>query len=177
MTRRRVHLIEHVIELVLMLPLCDGHFDLCAIVCRGRRCPHGASIEVSRRVPSRGSRVVPHLGPTADVGSLKIARHLGRTFVAWIKELEQRDAPGVLNADERAELKRLHKENAELKQDREILKTGGTVFRSRDDQVSRCWVVDDHRHLFEVQRLCELVELPLDALCLGDPDDLGHLPG
>lgn len=26
--------------------------------------------------------------------------------------------------------------------------------------MSRCWFVDDHRHLFEVQRLCELVELP-----------------
>lgn len=26
--------------------------------------------------------------------------------------------------------------------------------------MSRCWFVDDHRHLFEVQRLCEIVELP-----------------
>ena len=41
---------------------------------------------------------------------------------------QKRKAPGALSEDERAEPKRLRKENAELKQDREILKKAAQYF-------------------------------------------------
>lgn len=40
----------------------------------------------------------------------------------WVAELKARDAPGGLNESERAELVRLRKELAEVKQEREILR-------------------------------------------------------
>ena len=46
----------------------------------------------------------------------------------WGKEHERNNTPGALSDDERAELKRLCKENAELKQDREILKRAAVYF-------------------------------------------------
>ena len=68
---------------------------------------------------------------TSDRPRCRVAEDLGisdGTLHAWIKEFDQRDAPGALNADERAELKRLRKENADLKQDREILKKAAQYF-------------------------------------------------
>ena len=38
--------------------------------------------------------------------------------------------------------------------------------------MSRSWFVDDHRHLFEVQRLCELVELPRSTFYAWDTPTL-----
>jgi transposase len=68
---------------------------------------------------------------TSDRPRCRIAESLGisdGTLVSWVKEAEQLDAPGALNADERAELKRLRKEVVELKQDREILKKAAQYF-------------------------------------------------
>ena len=50
------------------------------------------------------------------------------SLAAWVKEHQKRSAPGALSEDERAELKRLRRENAELKQDREILKKAAQHF-------------------------------------------------
>ena len=47
---------------------------------------------------------------------------------AWVKEFERDEAPGALDPDERAELARLRKENAELRQDREILRKAAAYF-------------------------------------------------
>ena len=61
----------------------------------------------------------------------KVAESLGihdGSLAAWVKEHERNNAPGALSDDERAELKRLRKENAELKQDREILKRAAVYF-------------------------------------------------
>jgi transposase len=46
----------------------------------------------------------------------------------WIKEAERDAQPGALNADERAELLRLRKELAEVKQEREILRKAAAYF-------------------------------------------------
>jgi transposase len=50
------------------------------------------------------------------------------TLVAWTAEFDKADAPGALNADERAELVRLRKELVEVKQEREILKKSAAYF-------------------------------------------------
>ena len=85
------------------------------------------------------------------LGSLGI--HDG-SLAAWVKEHQRSNAPDAISDDE---LQRLRKDNAELKQDCEILKRAGRTFCERDNQVSRCWFIDDNHHLFEVKRLCELV--------------------
>ncbi|MFT4616115.1 MAG: transposase [Minisyncoccia bacterium] len=61
----------------------------------------------------------------------KVAESLGihdGSLSTWVKEHERNNTPGALSDDERAELKGLHKENAELKQDREILKRAAVYF-------------------------------------------------
>ena len=46
----------------------------------------------------------------------------------WVKEADKADEPGALDADERAELARLRKENADLRMDREILRKAAAYF-------------------------------------------------
>lgn len=61
----------------------------------------------------------------------RVAEDLGisdGTLAAWVREFDARDAPGALNADERAELARLRKEVVELRQDREILRKAAQYF-------------------------------------------------
>ena len=45
-----------------------------------------------------------------------------------MKQAERDELPGALDADERAELERLRKENRELKMDREILRKAAAYF-------------------------------------------------
>ena len=64
----------------------------------------------------------------------KVAESLGihdGSLAAWVKEHQRNNAPGAISEDERADLKRLRKENAELKQDREILKRAAAYLRKR----------------------------------------------
>ena len=49
-------------------------------------------------------------------------------MAAWVKEFDGRDAPGALSDNERAELARLRKELAEVKQDREIMRKAAAYF-------------------------------------------------
>ena len=61
----------------------------------------------------------------SDRPRCQVAESLGiadGTLVAWIAEFADRDAPGALSNDERAELVRLRKELAEVKEEREILR-------------------------------------------------------
>jgi len=49
----------------------------------------------------------------------QVAEDLGvadGTLAAWVRDLDARDAPGALKADERAELERLRREVIELRQ-------------------------------------------------------------
>ena len=50
------------------------------------------------------------------------------SLAAWAKDIERAEQPGALAPDERAELARLRKENAELRQDREILRKAAAYF-------------------------------------------------
>ena len=49
-------------------------------------------------------------------------------MAAWVKEIDAADEPGALDANERAELARLRKENADLRMDREILRKAAAYF-------------------------------------------------
>jgi transposase len=83
------------------------------------------------KYPEEFRREAVELFRTSDRPRCRVAESIGisdGTLHAWIKEFDQLDAPGALNADERAELKRLRKEVAELKQDREILKKAAQYF-------------------------------------------------
>lgn len=68
---------------------------------------------------------------TSDRPRYRIAESLGVSDAAlstWIANAERDEQPGALNADERAELVRLRKELAEVKQEREILKKAAAYF-------------------------------------------------
>ena len=62
--------------------------------------------------------------------------------------------PNGLTESELEELRRLRKENVELRTDRGDPPQGGRLFRPGDDAVSRFRFVDDHRDTYEVKRLC-----------------------
>ena len=79
----------------------------------------------TKKYPEEFRREAVELWRSSDRPRCRVAESLGisdGTLVAWIAEFDQRDAPGALNDDERAELVRLRKELAEVKQEREILK-------------------------------------------------------
>ena len=68
---------------------------------------------------------------TSDRPRYRVAESLGvsdASLANWIKEAERDAQPGALSVDERAELKRLRKELAEVKQEREILKKAAAYF-------------------------------------------------
>ncbi len=63
------------------------------------------------------------------VGS--VARELDLTETAvrdWVKKAERSGAANTLSADERAELRRLRKENQELRMEKEILRKATAFF-------------------------------------------------
>ena len=61
----------------------------------------------------------------ADLGVAK------SSIVNWLRVTEAGERPGALNDEERAELRRLRRENDILRQERDILKKA-TVFFARD---------------------------------------------
>jgi transposase len=50
------------------------------------------------------------------------------SLAAWVKEIDAQNEPGALDANERAELARLRKENQDLRMDREILRKAAAYF-------------------------------------------------
>lgn len=50
------------------------------------------------------------------------------SLAAWVKDAKRDEAPGALDATERAELERLRKENKDLRMDREILRKAAAYF-------------------------------------------------
>ena len=50
------------------------------------------------------------------------------SLAAWVKVAERDEAPGALDASERAELDRLRTENKDLRMDREILRKAAAYF-------------------------------------------------
>lgn len=85
----------------------------------------------TKRYPEEFRREAVELWRASDRPRCQVAESLGisdGTLVAWTREFDQADALGALNADERAELVRLRKELAEVKQEREILKKAAQYF-------------------------------------------------
>ena len=65
-----------------------------------------------------------------------VAKELDLTETAvrdWVKKAEASGSAGLLGADERAELRRLRKENQELRMEKEILRKA-TVFFAKENR-------------------------------------------
>lgn len=83
------------------------------------------------KYPEEFRREAVALFRSSDRTRVEVARSLGisdGSLAAWVKAAEEAEAPGALDADERAELARLRKENAELRMDREILRKAAAYF-------------------------------------------------
>jgi len=67
----------------------------------------------------------------SDRSRAEVAKSLGisdGSLASWVKAVEADEVPGALDADERAELERLRKENKDLRMDREILRKAAAYF-------------------------------------------------
>ncbi len=82
------------------------------------------------RYPEEFRREAVELYRSSDRPRAEVARSLGisdGSLAAWVKRARQ-EAESDLDADERAELQRLRKENRELRMDREILRKAAAYF-------------------------------------------------
>lgn len=84
----------------------------------------------THRYPEEFRREAVALYRRSDRPRVEIARSLGvadGSLAAWVKEFDARDNGG-LDEDEHAELIRLRKELAEVKEEREILRKAAQYF-------------------------------------------------
>ncbi|GJF13893.1 transposase [Mycolicibacterium cyprinidarum] len=81
--------------------------------------------EQAARLVIETGRPVAHVAAEIGVGDQLLGR-----WVRQAREAAGGDTAGVLDADERVELERLRKENAELRLDREFLKKAAAFFVS-----------------------------------------------
>ena len=83
------------------------------------------------KYPEEFRREAVELYRSSDRPRCQVAESLGisdGSLAAWVKEAEAADEPGALDANERAELARLRKENQDLRMDREILRKAAAFF-------------------------------------------------
>jgi transposase len=83
------------------------------------------------RYPEEFRREAVELYRSSDRSRAGVARSLGisdGSLAAWVKQAGEAEQPGALDADERALLERLRKENRELRMDREILRKAAAYF-------------------------------------------------
>ena len=81
--------------------------------------------------PEEFRREAVRLVLTTDKSAAQVARDLGisdKTLRNWVRVEKEKARPGALSEDERLELKRLRKENSELKTEREILRRAAAYF-------------------------------------------------
>jgi hypothetical protein len=69
------------------------------------------------------------------------------------------DTGAVLDADERAELEHLRRENAELRLAREFLKNSRDLLRLRAEPVDAYRVIDAEEATYTIKRMCALLEV------------------
>ncbi|MFN8161386.1 MAG: IS3 family transposase [Solirubrobacterales bacterium] len=123
-------------------------------------------MEKSRRgrgpYPPEFRREAVELYRSSGKGLKQIAEELGiavESLRSWNKqhEIDVGEREG-LSSEEREELRRLRKENARLKQEREILKRAGGLLRKGDrDPVSVYRMISAERASFPVSIQCELL--------------------
>lgn len=109
----------------LELTRFGGHLILD--VCPGEEARMGRP----SKYPEEFRREAVELYRSSDRPRCQVAKSLGisdGSLAAWVKEIDAADEPGALDADERAELARLRKENADLRMDREILRKAAAYF-------------------------------------------------
>jgi len=84
--------------------------------------------EQAARLVIETGRPVAHVAAEIGVGEQLLGR--------WVRQVREAagDTGAVLDADERAELERLRKENAELRLDRQFLKKAAAFFASEQNQ-------------------------------------------
>ena len=83
------------------------------------------------KYPEEFRREAVQLYRSSDRPRCQVAESLGisdNSLANWVKEFDRASEPGALDPDERAELARLRKENAELRMDREILSKAAAYF-------------------------------------------------
>ena len=101
----------------------------CLHVGQASEVHSGVSEQAARLVIETG-RPVAHVAAEIGVGEQVLGR--------WVRLQRQAAAAGdtgaVLDADERAELERLRRENAELRLDREFLKKAAAFFVSEHNR-------------------------------------------
>ena len=81
----------------------------------------------------------------------------------WVRLAQQRaggaDTDAVLDANERAELERLRKENAELRLDREFVNEAAAILRLRTELVDAYQAVEAEKADYSIVRICRLLEV------------------
>lgn len=83
------------------------------------------------KYPEEFRREAVELYRSSDRSRVEVAKSLGisdGSLAAWVKAVEAEEEPGALDADERAELERLRKENKDLRMDRDILRKAAVYF-------------------------------------------------
>ncbi|MEE6169639.1 MULTISPECIES: IS3 family transposase [unclassified Mycolicibacterium] len=109
--------------------------------------------EQAARLVIETGRPIAHVAAEIGVGEQLLGR--------WVRLAQQRagggDTDPVLDADERAELERLRKENAELRLDREFLKRSGGLLRLRTEPVDAYRIVEAEKANYSIVRMCRLL--------------------
>ena len=84
--------------------------------------------EQAARLVIETGRPIAHVAAEMNLGEQLLGR--------WVHQARESagDTGGVLDVDERAELERLRKENAELRLDREFLKKAAAFFASEQNR-------------------------------------------
>lgn len=114
-------------------PRLDGHLKACASKPRKDGVSHAENQTcLPRGVPPRGRRDGPRW-PLSGRSVRDVAESLGvsqQSLRKWVKqtELDGRERDDGLRSEERDELRRLRRENARLKQERDLLKRAAAFF-------------------------------------------------
>jgi transposase len=118
------------------------------------------------RYPEEFRREAVQLALSSDESRAAVARRLGvnettlRNWVAAQRAEEARQAdPLAVTPSEFEELRRLRREVAELRTEREILRKAAAYF-AQDDPVCRFGFVAEHRSAYGGKRLCRVLGVP-----------------
>ena len=85
----------------------------------------------SNKYPEEFRREAVELYRSSDRPRVEVAKSLGisdNSLAAWVKQAERNEAPDALDADERAELERLRKENRELRREKDFFRLAAAHF-------------------------------------------------
>jgi len=110
--------------------------------------------EQAARLVIETGRPVAHVAAEIGVGE----QLLGRWVRLQRRVVSAGDTGAVLDADERAELERLRRENAELRLDREFLKKV-SLLRLRTQPVEAYRVIEAEKATYSIKRMCGLLEV------------------